>query len=190
MRFGFIKSITTKYIYARVSSTKQRDDLKRQIECLKKAYPGYDVISDIGSGINFKRKGLCTLLDKVIDGMVKEVVVMYRDRLARFGIDLLEFFFKKKGVKFVVHSRDEETIDDTQQLAEDLMAITTVFVAAHHGKRARKGRKGKGEENGKEEEKDSKIKSKENLSFTKNEKDQSVSKKGREGYIETVVWNN
>ena len=128
------------YIYARVSSQKQSEDLGRQIEELTKAYPKHTVIKDIGSGINFKRKGLRTLLDLVNEGLVREVVVMYRDRLARFGIDLLEYIFKQKGVKFLVHSQDAST-EPEDILAADLLAITTVFVASHHGKRAGKNRK-------------------------------------------------
>ena len=69
---------------------------------------------------------------------------MHRDRLARFAIDLLEFIFKQKGVKLVVHRKNHEGGESTQQLAEDLMAIITVFVASHHGKRAAEGKDAKG----------------------------------------------
>ena len=55
-----------KYIYARVSSIRQKEDLQRQITALQEAYPEYEVIQDIGSGINFKRRGLITLLDNVL----------------------------------------------------------------------------------------------------------------------------
>lgn len=127
------------YIYARVSSSKQRGDLQRQIDELKEAFPEHRLITDIASGINFKRKGLCSFLDKVNQGVVKEVVVMHRDRLARFACDLLEFIFGQKGCRLVVHRRGEGS-ESTEQLAEDLMAITTVFVARHHGKRAAKNR--------------------------------------------------
>lgn len=128
------------YIYARVSSSKQRGDLQRQVDELKEAYPEHRIITDIASGINFKRKGLCTLLERVNEGVVNQVVVMHRDRLARFACDLLEFIFRQKGCRFLVH-RGGEGPEPTGQLAEDLMAITTVFVASHHGKRAAENRR-------------------------------------------------
>jgi predicted site-specific integrase-resolvase len=68
-----------KYLYARVSSFKQKDDLQRQVDALQKAYPHHEVIQDIGSGINFRRRGLVTLLDNVLAGGVSEVVVAHRD---------------------------------------------------------------------------------------------------------------
>ena len=128
-------------IYARVSSSKQRPDLQRQIDELTQAYPGHRVITDVASGLNFKRPGLRALLDSIHRGNVQEVVVMHRDRLARFAIDLLEYLFRQKGVKLLVHRQDNDAGESAQQLAEDLMAITTVFVASHHGKRAAEGRR-------------------------------------------------
>lgn len=85
-------------LYARVSSSKQKDagDLERQIQQLKDYCPTYDkIIQDVASGLNFKRKGLTSILDLVEEGGVEKIVVSYRDRLARFGIDLLERTFKK-----------------------------------------------------------------------------------------------
>ena len=128
-------------IYARVSSSKQRSDLQRQVRELQQAYPNHRVITDIASGINFKRPGLRALLDAVHRRGVSQVVVMHRDRLARFAIDLLEYIFRQQSVKLVVHRQCQAGAESTQQLAEDLMAITTVFVASHHGKRAAEGRR-------------------------------------------------
>ncbi len=66
---------------------------------------------------------------------------MHRDRLARFAVNPLEFIFRQKGTKLVVHCQGEDTAESTKQLAEDLMAITAVFVVNHHGKRAAEGRR-------------------------------------------------
>ena len=66
-----------KIIYVRVSSTKQESDLKRQIEFLQKKYPGYKVISDIGSGLNYTRKGFARLLEGIFTGTVEEIVIAY-----------------------------------------------------------------------------------------------------------------
>lgn len=134
------------YIYARVSSSKQAADLERQIEDLQKAYPRHKLIKDIGSGVNFKRKGLCTLLDCAIHGLVSEVVVMHRDRLARLGFDLLEFLFAKVGTKIVVHGKHDEGEEHERDLADDLFAVTTLFVASHNGRRAAANRKRRREE--------------------------------------------
>ena len=171
-----------KYIYGRASSAKQREDLRRQVTELQEAYPEHGVITDIGSGINFKRPGLRTLLDKLDKGMVSEVVVMHRDRLARFACDLLEFFFQQKGCKFVVHRRGEGPEEFTQ-LAEDLMAITTVFVASHHGKRAAENRRKRKERTGEEKKETCKVKSKKSLQISEDSKSEGVSNSiGTENY--------
>jgi predicted site-specific integrase-resolvase len=73
------------YIYARVSSTKQRPDLDRQCTDLQEAYPEHVLVKDIASGVNFKRRGMQTLLEQALKGMVSEIVVLHRDRLARLG---------------------------------------------------------------------------------------------------------
>ncbi len=126
------------YIYARVSSAKQHGDLERQIEDLQKAYPGHVLLKDVGSGVNFKRKGLEKLLEHVLAGLVDEIVVAHRDRLARIGCDLLEFIFSKVGTKLVVLGGHE---DDEHDLASDLLAVTTVFVASYNGRRSAENRK-------------------------------------------------
>ena len=76
--------------YCRVSSQKQKEDLNRQIEFMKINYPNHEIISDIGSGLNFKRKGLQEIINSGISGNVDEVIIAYKDRLARFGYDLIE----------------------------------------------------------------------------------------------------
>lgn len=130
-----------KIIYARVSSAKQHPDLERQVQDLKKAYPNHELIQDIGSGVNFKRRGLHTLLERVLEGLVSEVVVMHRDRLTRLGFELFDFIFSKMGVKLVVHCSTAEQQPDEDDLASDLLAITTVFVASHNGRRAAANKK-------------------------------------------------
>jgi predicted site-specific integrase-resolvase len=166
-----------KYIYARVSSAKQKEDLQRQIKELQEAYPGHNIIKDIGSGINFKRQGLCSLLERLHQGMVSEVVVMHRDRLARFAFDLLEFIFKQKGCRLVVH-RQGKGAESTEQLAEDLMAITTVFVATHHGKRAAENRKRR--KSSQEKEKEGEISSKKRAPSDSDPEDSSIPELGGE----------
>ena len=129
---------TQRIVYARVSSAHQRCDLERQSQELQQAYPEHELVADVGSGLNFKRKGLTTILERVIDGLVQEVVVLHKDRLCRFGSDLLESIFKKAGTKLVVHcaANGVDGEEDRRELADDLLAVTTVFVARHNGLRS------------------------------------------------------
>ena len=137
-----------------VSSQQQRaaGDLHRQLDDLKCRYPTYDVITDVGSGLNFRRPGLQRLLERVHSGMVTEVVVRHKDRLCRYGLELVEFLLQKSGTRLVVQSG--EPVSCTQELADDLLAITTVFVARHNGQRSAENRRrrkvGKGTDDGKE----------------------------------------
>ena len=123
-----------KYIYARVSSFKQQQDLQRQVAMLQDAHPDYDVIQDVGSGINFKRRGLITLLDAVLGGNVSHVVVAHRDRLARFGFDLLQHLFGRFEVSLEVLS-DDDVKEPATELAKDILSVVTVFAARYHGSR-------------------------------------------------------
>ena len=135
-------------LYARVSSTtKQTEaagDLRRQIDALKQYCPDYDdrVVQDIiGSAFNFfKCKGLETVLDLVETGNVAKVVVTYRDRLARFGVDLLERTFAKCRTTLDVVSCESNRGDSdrvrVELTAEDLLAVCNYFVAKNNGRRA------------------------------------------------------
>jgi putative resolvase len=100
---GFLQiGKTTRYVcYGRVSSQKQRDDLERQVEYLTHRYPTHEVITDIGSGLNFKRKGFISLLESICRGEVKELVVAHKDRLCRFGFDILSWLVEFYGGKLI-----------------------------------------------------------------------------------------
>jgi len=137
------KNPRQKIIYARVSSKKQESDLDNQIQFLKNKYPGHTIMSDIGSGINFKRPKFNTILDRVFDGCVEEVVVYSYDRLSRFGRELIEKMFKRFNTKLIVVNNTVEK-SSNEELAEDLLSIVTVFTARYHG--SRKYKNGKGSE--------------------------------------------
>lgn len=126
--------------YCRVSSSGQKDDLERQKTYMQGKFPDHEIICDVGSGLNFKRKGLQTLLDHCFKGMVAEVVVAHRDRLCRFGFDLLEWTFHKHGAKLVV--LDQGNMSPEDELASDLISIVHVFSCRINGKRkyAKKGK--------------------------------------------------
>ena len=101
------KEANTAIIYARVSSSDQRSDLERQIKYLKeycssRGYRVIDVLTDVASGLNEKRRGLKKLFDYVINGKVNVAVVSYKDRLTRFGFKYLEEFFRSYGIRIEV----------------------------------------------------------------------------------------
>ena len=129
--------------YCRVSSRKQQDDLERQIENMRnylcaKGYK-FEIITDIGSGINYNKVGLNILIDKVIKGEVDKIVVLHRDRLLRFGFELLENLCKKYGTTIEIVDGTPKT--EEQELVEDLVQIITVFSCKLQGKRANKMKK-------------------------------------------------
>ena len=126
--------------YCRVSSTKQKDDLERQVQNVK-AYllaqgKPFEIIEDIGSGINYNKKGLLELLQKVIDHKVEKIVVLYKDRLLRFGYELFENIAKSYGTSIEIIDNTEKT--KQEELVEDLVQIITVFSCKLQGKRAKK----------------------------------------------------
>ena len=117
--------------YCRVSSTKQRDDLGRAY--MQSLYPDAEIIKDIGSGINFKRKGLQTLLDRLMRGDKLTLVVTCRDRLARFGFELIEYMVEQNGGRIVV--LDNTVYSPESELTSDLLSILHVFSCRMHGLR-------------------------------------------------------
>lgn len=127
--------------YCRVSSYKQKDDLQRQVENMKLYLDkqNYEIIEDIGSGINYTKKGLRTLLRKIVNNEVEKVVVLYKDRLLRFGFELVEYIANLYGCEIEVIDSTEKT--EQQELVEDLVQIITVFSCKLQGKRANKARK-------------------------------------------------
>jgi predicted site-specific integrase-resolvase len=128
------KIIRRKIIYARVSTKKQSESLSHQIEYLRNNFPEHELISDVGSGINFKRKGLNAILDYAFKGNLEEVVVTYEDRLCRFGFDLFETIFRKlSNAKIVVLNKNSSSQDE--ELAGDVLEIVTVFSAKINGRK-------------------------------------------------------
>ena len=120
-------------IYCRVSSAKQKEDLQRQIDTLREQYPTYQEFSDICSGLQYKRKGLSRLLECVQAGTIKEVVVAHKDRLARFGTELIEWIIKQAGATLII--LDKAVLSPTEEVTQDLMAIVHVFSCRLNGKR-------------------------------------------------------
>lgn len=125
--------------YCRVSNAKQKDDLERQVQNVKSYLLAqgkpFEIIEDIGSGINYNKKGLRELLQKIIDRKVEKIVVLYKDRLLRFGYELFENIAYSYGVSIEVIDNTEK--NEQQELVEDLVQIITVFSSKLQGKRAK-----------------------------------------------------
>ena len=129
--------------YCRVSSNKQKDDLERQIYNMKKYLDSlnkpYEIITDIGSGINYKKKGLRELLKRINSKEVDKIIILYKDRLLRFGFELIEYMANLNGCEIEILDSTEKT--QQEELVEDLIQIITVFSCRLQGRRANKTRK-------------------------------------------------
>ena len=129
--------------YCRVSSNKQKDDLERQIENMKMYLTAqgkpFEIITDIGSGINYKNKGLKELIQRITQNKVEKIVVLYKDRLLRFGFELVEYIASLHDCNIEIIDNTEKT--EQQELVEDLVQIITVFSCKLQGKRSNKARK-------------------------------------------------
>jgi len=119
--------------YCRVSSYKQKDDLQRQVEFMQEQYPNAEIIKDIGSGLNYKRKGLKAILERAMSGDKLQVVVAHKDRLMRFGFELIEWIVQRSGGEIVVLKQTH--LSPEQELTADLLNILHVFSCRLHGLR-------------------------------------------------------
>lgn len=129
--------------YARVSTYDQKLDLQRQEARLKEHCENknidYEIISDLGSGINYNKKGLKKLIHKICSYQVSELILTHKDRLLRFGSPLLFRLCEFYGTKVVILD-DENTKSFEQELVADVIEIMTVFTAKMYGKRAHKNK--------------------------------------------------
>ncbi|MGH8488960.1 MAG: IS607 family transposase [Gammaproteobacteria bacterium] len=132
---GYLRRGGTSLVcYCRVSSPKQKDDLTRQIAYMRQKWPGSEIVQDIGSGLNFKRKGLRSLLERALRGEKLQIVVAHRDRLARFGFELIEFIVGYAGGSVLV--LDRVSLSPEAELGQDLCAIIHVFSCRLNGRRS------------------------------------------------------
>lgn len=127
-------------LYARVSTKSQYNDLDKQVENLKQyAYSkgyNFDIITDIGSGINYKKQGLKDLIEKINNREISKVVILYKDRLVRFGFELIEHLCELNDVELEVI--DNTTISKEEELTDDLVQIITLFADKLYGSRSEK----------------------------------------------------
>lgn len=121
--------------YVRVSSMSQKDDLERQKNLIRKKYPSHLMIEDIGSGINLNKRGILKIIELGIEGKINELVIAYKDRLARYGYELIEHIIEKysKGKIIIINKKDD--LEPEEELAYDVLQIMNVFVAKMNGLR-------------------------------------------------------
>jgi putative resolvase len=137
LNINIVKPNKIKICYCRVSSYDQKYDLERQVSHLAKKYPTHEIIKDIGSGINFKRKGLLKILDLYIEGKLDELVITYKDRLCRIGYELIEHvLIKYSNTNIIIENKEEK--QSSQQVTEDLIEIITVYSSKLYGSRSHK----------------------------------------------------
>lgn len=131
--------IKQNYIYCRVSSSKQKDDLDRQCQFMHDRYPNHIIIKDIGSGLNYKRKGLIKILELSNKNRINEIIISSKDRLCRFGFELLQWQFLQNNTKLLVLDQSNKT--PTEEFTEDILAILQVFACRWNDKRSYTNRK-------------------------------------------------
>ena len=140
----FMKGIDRKtFIYARVSTAKQRPDLDNQIELLKQfcfsnGYFISGIYSDIASGISFeKRDEFFKMLDDVLEGNVQRIVITYKDRLSRVGFDLFKHLFNKYNTEIIVMSEVGSQKLDSQEIFEEIVSLLHCYSMKLYSNRKR-----------------------------------------------------
>ena len=131
--------------YARVSNHDQKADLERQIIVLENYSSAkgwqFETISDLGSGLNYKKKGLRNLLNRIMTGEVGRLVLTHKDRLLRFGSELVFAICEEFNTEVVIINQTKEEISFEQELATDMIELVTVFSARLYGSRSKKNKK-------------------------------------------------
>ena len=130
--------------YARVSSHDQKDDLERQkqvleLYCARQGWT-FEIISDLGSGMNYHKKGLKRLLNDILSERIGRLVIAHKDRLLRFGAELIFAICEAKQVEVVILNQGEDATFE-EDLAKDVLEIITVFSARLYGSRSRKNQR-------------------------------------------------
>jgi excisionase family DNA binding protein len=129
--------------YARVSSHDQKDDLTRQVlvlesYCAKHGWE-FEIIQDLGSGMNYKKKGLIRLIKLITTYQVQRLVLTHKDRLLRFGSDLIFTLCESFGTEVIIINRSDDSTFE-EDLAADVLEIITVFSARLYGSRSHKNK--------------------------------------------------
>ena len=130
-------------LYARVSSSTQRDDLERQVKVLEEwarsnNVADYEIVTDVGSGLNEDRKGFKKILKLAVERKISKIIVAYPDRLTRFGFKTVKELLGTFGVEVVALNQEDK--DPREELVEDLITIISHFAGKLYGMRSHKYR--------------------------------------------------
>jgi excisionase family DNA binding protein len=120
-------------LYARVSTNSQRDDLQRQVDFLKSKYPEAEIISEVGSGLNYRRRKFLSILERVFKGNIQQIVVAYPDRLVRFGFELVKWVCEKHECQILV--LNDSKLSPHEELVQDILSILHCFSSRLYGLR-------------------------------------------------------
>ena len=121
--------------YIRVSSINQSNDLERQRAVMKKLFPKYEIIEDIGSGLNLNKRGIRKIINMAIQGKINNLVVAYKDRLTRFGFELIESLIKDYSNGNIIVLNKLKSLKPEEELVNDVMVLMNVYVAKMNGLR-------------------------------------------------------
>ena len=124
-----------KISYVRVSTQGQKDDLERQKKQMKELYPKHIMIEDIGSGVNLNKRGIRKIINLAIEGRIEELVIAYKDRLARFGYELIEDLITSYSKGKIIIINKKKDLKAEEELAFDVIQIMNVFTAKMNGLR-------------------------------------------------------
>ena len=134
-----IKKEKRNICYCRVSSESQKDDLENQIKYMKEKYPTFEILSDIGSGINFKRKNLKVIINLGLKNELGTLAIAYKDRLCRIAYDLIaDLLIENSETKIIIENKSDHSFE--QELSDDMIQIVTVFSSRLYGMRSYKNR--------------------------------------------------
>ena len=129
------------YLYARVSTSKQKKDLEHQVQllksfCFQNGYIIHGIYQDIANGIRFeKRNQFFDMLDEILAGKVNRVIITYKDRLSRVGFELFTYLFKKYGCEIVVISEIGSEKLDSEELFEEIISLLHCYSMKLYSKR-------------------------------------------------------
>lgn len=117
----------TEIIYARIANAKHQNDLQYQVEYLSQKYPNAIIEKEIGSSLDFNRKGIQKILNLILSGQINTIIITDKDRICRFGFDFFEWFCKKYNTTIIIDHKDLKLNFATEELIEDLFTITNFF---------------------------------------------------------------
>lgn len=98
-------------------------------------YPNNLLIEDIGSGINLTKRGILKIIDLGIKGLIEELVIVHKDRLARFGYDLIEYIIENYSNGKIIIINKKEEVEPEEEMVKDVLQIMNVFVTKMNGRR-------------------------------------------------------